>query len=254
LAHGSKRSFGKNKIDVLGAIIMLKDSLLTLSLFLSVIGLIILSILLSQPVNLKTNIPNSNFIVGSLFSLLCILGSAAVFYPKKCFKTRILNIERDQQVTKYTFISNSKTKVAGHHPNCNKFEGNRFRFHGGASCSACLGLFVGALIALTGSAFYFLFETRLPPLDLKFLLIAYGLILLGLAQFKFRKTVKSVANALFVVGSMGMLITVDSIARSLFVDLFALGLIALLLLTRIRISEWYNKKICGSCADCVLDY
>jgi hypothetical protein len=111
-------------------------------------------------------------------------------------------------------------------------------------------MLVGAVSALIGTVLYF-FVGFVPSLaDPMFLFAGYAGLLLGLVQFKFGGYLKLMVNTLFVVGSFTMLITADLLGKSLLIDLYVLGLISFLLLARILISEWNNKRICIRCDGC----
>jgi hypothetical protein len=73
---------------------------------------------------------------------------------------------------------------------------------------------------------------------------------LGLIQIKVAGSVKAFLNAVFVVGSFATLATVDEIGKSLFLDLYILGLILYLLWFRISLSEWNNTRTCRNCQKC----
>jgi len=103
---------------------------------------------------------------------------------------------------------------------------------------------------MVGTMLYFFFGTPFPLANLGILLVGSGAMLLGLVQFVFRSYVKLIVNSLFVVGSLLMLISADLISGSLLIDLYVVGMIVFLLLTRIMLSEWNNRKICLECASC----
>jgi hypothetical protein len=222
---------------------------LVLCVCFSVLGLIILPFLLLRSAKFEVNLPNDSFLVGSLYSLICGLGMVAVFYPKKCqntfaFRENVIS-KRDSRTGE-----GSNLVFRGHHPECGKFDGNRISVRGFVFCSACAGLFVGALLALIGSVLYFFVGVAFPLDNFGVLLIGGVAMFLGLVQFVFRSYAKLVVNGLFVVGSFLMLISADLISGRLFIDFYVLGLIVFLLLTRIMLSEWRNRKTCLYCGNC----
>ena len=105
-------------------------------------------------------------------------------------------------------------------------------------------------MALIGTVLYFFFGTPFPLAYSGILLVGSAAMLLGLVQFVFRNFVKFIVNSLFVVGSLSLLISADLIGRNLLIDLYVLGLIVFLLLTRIMLSEWNNRKTCLECGSC----
>jgi hypothetical protein len=70
---------------------------------------------------------------------------------------------------------------------------------------------------------------------------------LGLLQFKFKGGIRLGANALFVLGSCLILIGIDRLVHSVFVDVYLLGLILVWIVTRVTISQWNNYRICFAC-------
>jgi hypothetical protein len=215
----------------------------------SFLGLFILPFLLSESAKFEFNFLNNRFLVGSLYSLVCLLGLVAVYYPKKCQNTFAFR-ESAALESKSRTGEGSDLIFEGHHPNCKKFDRNRIKIHGFVFCSACAGLLMGAILALIGTMLYFFCGTPFPPADLRILLVGTAAMLLGLGQFVFRSYVKLIVNSVFVVGSLLMLISADSIGGSLLIDLYVLGLIVFLLLTRIMLSEWNNRKTCLECGNC----
>ena len=222
---------------------------LILCIFLSVMGLIILPLLLFQSAKFEVNFPNNKFLVGSSYSLVCLLGIVAVFYPKKCQNTFAFRQNATLE-SKSRTGEGSDLILKGHHPTCRNFDGNRIKICGFVFCSACLGLLIGAIFAIIGTMLYFFFGTPFPLANLEILLVGSGAMLLGLVQFVFRSYVKLIVNSLFVVGSLLMLISSDLIGGNLLIDLYVLGLVVFLLLTRIMLSEWKNRKTCFECGSC----
>ena len=70
---------------------------------------------------------------------------------------------------------------------------------------------------------------------------------LGLVQFKFKSWTRLVANMLFVLGGSLMLIGIDQLVRSVFVDVYLTGLVVVWILTRVMISQWDHYGICLRC-------
>ena len=187
-----------------------------------------------------------------MYSVICILGIFAVFYPKKCENTFMFK----KRVESWGYGDHpvlSKTKqLKGHHPNCKEFSANRIKIQGAVLCSACTGLLVGAMGALMGTILYFFIGFTFAPADPKILLVGDAGMLLGLVQFKFGGYLKFIVNTFFVLGSFVTLIMADLLGKNLFTDLYVLSLIFFLLLTRILLSEWNNKRICDKCERCKL--
>lgn len=191
-------------------------------------------------------IPMRHQIVGSLFSLICVLGILAAFYPVKCRRM----FKKAQNPLPPTNGQTRIIKTKGHHPECDKYAANRIKIGTFTICAACSGLLVGALIALTGTVAYFFMGVNIGENSFWLLIIGEALMLLGLAQIKFSGYIKSIVNMLFVVGSFFALFEVDFLGKSFVVDLYMLGLIAFMLWLRILLSEWQNKRTCRECRLC----
>lgn len=225
---------------------------LKFAVLVSIFGLISIPMFALQPHEDRTDSLFRRILVGSLYAGICLLGISAVFYPKKCEKTFIFE--------KYTNLEGygghpdlpRKILLKGHHPDCEKFSANRIRIKKTVLCSSCTGLLIGAMIALAGTVLYFFAEFVPLLADSRIIWVGETGILLGLVQFKFGGYLKLAANAFFVVCSFMTLVLSDLLSKSLSVDLYVLGLIVFLLLTRITISEWNNKRICIKCEACEL--
>jgi hypothetical protein len=185
-------------------------------------------------------------IAGSLFSLICVSGILAAFYPLKCRRM----FRKAQNPLPFTIGQPISIKIRGHHPECDKYAANRIKIGNYMICAACSGLLVGAIIALIGTVAYFFMGLNIVMNSFWLLIIGEAFMLLGLTQIKFSGYTKSIVNMLFVVGSFLALFEVDFLRKSLVVDLYMLGLIAFMLWLRILLSEWHNKRTCKECRLC----
>jgi hypothetical protein len=211
----------------------------------SIVGLALVIVLVQHP-NLERFQPSvRHILVGSLYSLICLFGIAAVFYPTRC-----TGLFQKQNPLSQASAPSGSVRVSGHHPDCQNFSGNRIRINGRALCAACSGLLVGAIIALVGSALQFFIGINVVSASVWLLALGEICMVLGLAQIKFAGYAKVVVNAVFVVGSFVALAGADVLGGSLLVDLYVLGLIGFLLWLRILLSEWNNRRICGPCQAC----
>ncbi len=212
----------------------------------SLFGLVLVPILLLQP-NLQID-PSyiRRPLVGTIYSVICVLGVVAVFYPGKC--RMIFQNPRSNQNSENP--TNLEDQLKGHHPNCEKFSSNRITIRGSVFCAACSGLLFGATIAMAGitlfSLNFFDFQTG----ELWILITGEIMMLAGLVQIKLRDYAKMAANTLFVIGSCISMITTDLVGQSLLIDSYVLGLIVFMLWFRILLSEWNNKKTCLECGRC----
>jgi hypothetical protein len=241
---------GQNQINVLGENMPRSEPSKFFLLFLvavAVLGLALVPLLLLQPNLQGDQSPFRRPLVGGIYSVVCIVGIVAVFYPGKCrmvFQKPSLSADsRNPSIL--------AVQIEGHHPDCEKFSSNRLAIGGSVYCAACSGLLIGAIVAIAGivlfSLGFFASVTR------NFWVLAAGEVFMfaGLAQIKMRGYVKMAANALFVVGSCISLVAADLAAQSLLVDAYVLGLIVFMLWFRILLSEWNNKRTCVACGRCI---
>jgi hypothetical protein len=211
----------------------------------AVVGLALATVLVLQP-NLESFQPFvRQGLVGSLYSFICLLGVAAVFYPTKC-----KGLFQKQNPLSQTSEASGSVRISGHHPDCQNFSGNRIRVNGREACAACSGLLVGAIIALVGCGLQFFIGVNVVAASLWLLVLGEVFMVSGLAQIKFAGYAKVLLNVVFVVGSFVTLAGADVLGESLLVDIYVLGLIVFLLWLRILLSEWNNRRICQTCRSC----
>jgi hypothetical protein len=214
----------------------------------SIVGLALIPVLVLQPYLEHFEFSIRHSLVGALYSAVCLLGVAAVFYPAKC---RGL-FQKTQNPMPQVHKPSSSVQIRGHHPDCQNYSGNRIWVWGRGFCAACSGLLAGAIIALIGAALYFFVGLDAPWASVWLVALGEAWMLLGLAQIKFAGYVKMIVNVIFVVGSCVTLIEADVLGKSVLVDLYVLGLIDFLLWLRILLSEWNNKRTCQMCQSCFL--
>lgn len=219
---------------------------IVLSALIAVLGLALVFALVSQP-NLMSTAPLiQRGLVGFLYCMLCSLGITAVFYPTKCKGA----FQHVQNTPTQTNKSSKPLEMLGHHPNCQNFSSNRIKIAERTFCAACSGLLIGATIALTGTTVYFSVGANNAGGSIWLVALGEIFMLVGLIQIKFPKFTKTFLNAVFVVGSFLILVEVDSLGKSFFLDLYVFGLILFLLWFRILLSEWNNRRICQKCQRC----
>ena len=216
----------------------------------SIFGLVGIPLLLSQSGNHQIDFLFSKPLIGSLYTGICVVGISAVFYPNKCERTFMFRRQSGFPEQCDREVLSGKMRLVGHHPDCEAFSGNRITIQKVVLCAACAGMLVGAVVAIFGTLFYFFVGFVPLPAAPAIFYVGYGGLLLGLVQFKFGGWLKLTVNALFVLSSFIILVTADAIGKSFFVDLYVLGLVFFLLLTRILFSEWNNKRICFRCEGC----
>jgi hypothetical protein len=248
LAYGWERRAGEGEVAVLADKTKSgRTSTVTLAFLVavSIVGLALVNVLVLQPNLELSSPPFRHDLVGSLYSIICLLGIAAVFYPEKC-----MGLFQKQSPLPQTSGASGSVRISGHHPDCQNFSGNRIRVNGRELCAACSGLLVGAIIALAGSAMQFFIGLNIVSASVWLLVLGEIWMLLGLFQIKFAGYAKMIANVIFVVGSFVTLVEADLMGESILVDLYTLGLIVFALWLRILLSEWNNRRICQKCQSC----
>ena len=212
----------------------------------AVFGLALVPLFLLWP-NLQTDQSSLRRpLISTVYCVVCIGGIVAVFYPGKCR----LMFQKPDVPPDTNDPSAPAVQFSGHHPECEKFSGNRITLMSSVFCAACSGLLIGAIVALAGVVLFALGFFSLGTKSLWALAAGEVLMLLGLAQIKMRGYVKMSVNALFVVGSFITLVAADLAGQSWLVDSYVLGLIVFMLWLRILLSEYNNKKTCVACGHC----
>ena len=215
-------------------------------LLMSFAGLAIVVFLIAFPPTVPSDFLWRKPIIGTIFSILCVLGVLAVIVPSKC--SGLLEPKK-QNIVQSSNSNTQKNSLSfkGHHPACGKYSAHVFQFLGKTRCAACMGLLFGGVFALVFSALYFFVGIAVS--DYVALLVTFGAVglLIGLFQFAFRGVFRLLANTVFVLAALFLLISVDSVVGSLFFDLFAVCLIVFWLFARISLSKWDHEKICSGC-------
>ena len=190
-------------------------------------------------------------IILSLFIVICILGMFAAICPSKC-KTLI----KFQNDSKQTVKDN--VRFEGHHPDCDEFFSHILIFHGKKYCPGCLGLFIGAFIAIIGTLIYVFAGYPLIYGEISFW-TGTGtvfLVLLLIIFLNLGKKLKFVSNMALVIGSFLILLGLDSVKGSLIMELYFIILALFWILTRIMVSETSHQRICHDClkkSNCIFE-
>jgi len=224
---------------------------------LSFSGLFIFLILMFSPPATYEYFLFRKQIVGSVFGLVCIFGIVAVLSPKEC--SRIFYCRKDNSGKKYSFQEKWVTYstslvlgfriVHGHHPFCDNFSFHEFRIKDKTFCTSCTGLLLGALISLFGAFIYFSSNLYIPSFFISIGLLAVALGLL-LPLLNLKGTILRLSlNAFFIFGVFLILIGIDTLAQSVFIDLLLILFSIFWLFTRISLSQWNHQKICDECGN-----
>jgi len=223
--------------------------ILVFAVSVSLFGLFTTLMLTLYPPTIQENLLWRKPLIGSIFTLICISGIVAVFFPKKCSQTF------DFPKTEKPPISNTEDPdfhkisitLKGHHPDCGKYSAHVIQVNNHVLCAACTGLLLGALVSIAGTTLYFFGGWDIGQTGFPAVLFGEVGIVLGFIQFKCKGCTRLVLNALFVFAAFLTLVGIDKIAENTFIDLYLVFLIVFWLWTRILISQWNNWRICHTC-------
>ena len=215
----------------------------------SALGLILVVLMTIFPPAATTDVPWRKPVVGSIFSLICVLGVIAVFSPNKCLK--IFSIGKKNRTadseSATLVLHGTSNALQGHHQTCGNYGAHVFRIKGRTVCAACAGLLLGGLLALVGASAYFFGGWNVADYSSLMVLLGIVGVSFGLVQFKFRSLVRLLVNTVFVLGSLLIIVGIDDLVHSLVFDLFVFCLIVFWLVTRISLSSWDHEVICSGC-------
>ena len=212
----------------------------------SIAGLVLIDVLVLQSNSLLFQISVRHSLVGVLYSVIILLGVAAVFYPTKCRGI----FQRTQNPLSQVGKPSNLIRIRGHHPDCQNFAGNRIKLGQRELCAACSGLLIGAIIAWISTVLQFFVGLSVVWASVWLLMLGEVGMVLGLTQIKFAGVAKVVVNVVFVVGSFVTLAEADVLGGSVLVDAYVLGLIVCLIWLRILVSERNNRRTCQTCQWC----
>jgi len=223
---------------------LIRSPVETFLIFVSFFGLFLVVMLAFNPPTVQENFPLRKPMIGSIFGLICVLGILAAFFPKQCSAL----FEKGGQPDSNFASHRTSSTLHGHHPACEGFSAHVFRVKDRTLCTACTGLLLGGIMALAGTALYFFVDLHAQQNSLLVFLAGVLGVGFGLFQFKFkRRLVRLFLNTFFVLGAFLVLVGIDELAESVFVDFFLVSLIVFWLFTRISLSQWDHKRICYTC-------
>lgn len=188
-------------------------------------------------------------LIGSIFTLICMSGIVAVFFPRKCSQAFDLPKTEKPAISNTEDPDSHKISITlkGHHPDCGKYSAHVIHVNNHAFCAACTGLLLGALVSIAGTILYFFVGRDIGQTGFPIVLFGGVGVVLGFIQFKFKGYARLVPNALFVFAAFLTLVGIDTLAKNTFIDLYVVFLIVFWLWTRILISQWNNWRICHTC-------
>ncbi len=225
-------------------------STVSFQLSVSVFGLILVILFATNPQVVEESFAWRKPLIGTALATVCVLGILSVFFPSKCSAPfRVLRKGKRQDLRASHAAS---LALAGHHPQCSHYSGHVLTLGRRRVCATCSGLFIGALIALTGVGVFFFsnIQIRLEAM----LAVAVGVVgvALGLLQSLLPRLQNGVTRlftgTFFVAGTSLILIGIEEVTRSVSMDLFVVALSVLWLMTKISLSQRDHMRICSRCS------
>jgi len=217
---------------------------LAVLILLSLIACLSILALSVYPLNIPETAIWQRQLIASVFVAICFTGGLAALFPRKCsatFETHGFqsSLEREN--------NNSGLLIRGHHPVCERYSKHIILLGKTTYCSACLGLFSGAILGSIITAGYFLLEAQSRGFDFPLAILGQGFLVMGFLQFKLKGQPRLFANIVLVVGASLSLVGMDEQMKNVFVDLLVTGAAPVWISARISISQWDHSRICSSC-------
>jgi len=215
----------------------------------------------SQPVSIEKSTIRT-YVVGLIFSIICIFGILAALFPKQCSRTFHGNKDKNfkpSQHTKYAENHFEKKSsifnimiVHGHHTLCKEFSHHEFQMLGKTFCIGCYGLLSGAILSLSVMILYLFRFWTIKEYTFNIMVlfgiigVNLGLIKPLLAKLK-RKILRYLIEVFFVFGIFALLVTVDIALKNLMADLYIILLSLYWLWTKITVTRFVHDKTCSIC-------
>jgi len=202
------------------------------------------------------------FVVGLIFSIICIFGILAALFPKQCSTTfhgnKDTNFKPSPPIkyTKNHFEKNSTIFnvmiVHGHHTMCKEFSHHEFQILGKTFCIGCYGLLSGAILSLSVMILYLLGFWFIKEYTFN-VIVWFGIIGVNLGLTKplltklKQKILRYLIEVFFVFGIFALLVTADLALKNLMVDLYLVLLSLYWLWTKITVTRFDHDKTCSIC-------
>jgi hypothetical protein len=221
--------------------------ILPFSIAVSIFGFIVVLLFASYAAPSVENIAWRKPVTGTLFALICILGAVGSFVPRKCVETFGHKRETKGSASS-SDTSGFAVSMKGHHYDCGKFSHHTVKVKGHILCAACTGLLLGGVGALVGTFLYFFLGWGNGQFGFIAVAVGAAAMTLGFLQLTRGGFARLILNVLFVLGAFLILASLDGLIGSLLVDLFSIVLVVFWIFTRILLSQWDHRRICGRCS------
>jgi hypothetical protein len=190
---------------------------------------------------------NDKIIVGFAFIISCILGISMAFKPNWIHR---IGEEPKSTIQKST-KQNASISREGHHPTCKNFKNHTFNINNIKYCAGCMGLAIGAVIAIISMCMYLINPLEMGR-ELTDIFLATGFMIIGLIFLKIltRQTTVSthiISNTCLPLGFYLVVVGTLEYTGDVISSLIAVMISFLWLDTRIQISNWRHTVICRIC-------
>jgi hypothetical protein len=220
-------------------------------MILSILGVILLFIgsLYSSP-NKGSITTFDKTMVGGAFITSCVIGLSLALKPN--WMKGIIKGKQDKEFQNSDYSGLQKSRY-GHHPDCKGFNLHVIKTDKQTYCAGCLGLGLGSVlgIILVGLYIFFplIFESMSPIsiIMVGFIFIIFN-FLVGVIRNR-NKYLHMGSNVVLVMGFFFVVFGVHEQSANILLGILAVILSFLWLDTRIQLSHWHHKNICGNCAN-----
>lgn len=219
----------------------------------SFLGLILIAVIANLLPAMQNGVYSRKPLVGTTFTIVCILGIIAAVTPSKC--SEMVHFKRrGQKESGIKESANQQKEILtfrGHHPDCKSFGAHTFRMGNRTFCAGCVGLALGAILSLFGSAMYFFLNLSLMSDYFVALWVGFLGVSCGLLQYHLfnwgKSSIHLSINIFFVFSVFLLLMGVDGITQSVMVDSYLIALSLFWIYTRILLSQFDHRRICAAC-------
>lgn len=189
-------------------------------------------------------------LVGLALSVVCLLGILAVLYPASCMG--LISFKNPSDAG-HSFHGPRTEILRGHHAACRPYSTHVLKLGSRVFCATCSGLLVGAVIVFVGVGLFFFWNLRFG--EERSVLVLAGVagvaagLLYAVMPLRFQSGfTRFLAGALLPTGSFLIIVGVEEAAKNLSIDLFFVALSLLWLATKMSLSQWEHRRICGRCS------
>jgi hypothetical protein len=237
-----------------------KNQFLHFLIFVSFCSLFLIMVIAFLSPQIHNELPLRKSLVGSIFSIISVLGMSAAFFPHPCSKVFYARQGEAHTMEDFTFKETSFKKSSyifgirlthGHHPLCSPYRNHEFHLGERTFCRACMGLFIGALLSVLGAIYFLVLQH---PVDIPdVLLIMVGAVGVGSGLLRYiivnayQGGLRFTFNAILILGMFLLLIGVDTRTQNLTLSCFLISLCIFWVFTRIFLSNATHEEICYKC-------